>query len=375
MSQARSVAFRVDSSIAMGTGHTMRCLALADAWRHCGHECHFLVRPHPGHQADLVRQRGHEVHCLTPPVSKVTPNEIGAPAYEHWLGARLADDASESNGVLKTLPVDWLIIDHYALDSRWERIQRPQVERILVIDDLADRDHDADLLLDQNLGLTEAHHGIHLPSTTRMMVGPMYALLRTEFSELRHASLARRPSKSLKHILVTLGGVDKNNATGKILDALDTSNLPCDATVTVVMGAHAPWLSDIQKRALRLRFRTHVIVNANNMGELMAQSDLAIGAAGSTAWERCCLGLPTLMVVLADNQRTAAVSLEKVGAAWPLELNESLANQLQSQIELLQANEHQALAIMSRQAATVTDGLGAARVLGVMQEMDSGSLQ
>jgi spore coat polysaccharide biosynthesis predicted glycosyltransferase SpsG len=141
------------------------------------------------------------------------------------------------------------------------------------------------------------------------------------------------------------------------------------------MGAHAPWLSDVQKRAAHQRCRTHVIVNANNMGELMAQSDLAIGAAGSTAWERCCLGLPTLMVVLADNQRTAAVSLEKVEAAWLLELNESLPNQLQSQIELLQANKHQALAIMSRQAAAITDGLGADRVLDVIQEVERESLQ
>ena len=361
-----TVAFRADASLDIGTGHVMRCLTLADALTADGATCTFVCREHPGHLVDHIHARGHAVHALPAPASGEPAREV--PAHARWLGADWETDARQTAETL-TLPgrpvVDWLVVDHYALDARWEGALRGSRDRLLAIDDLADRPHACDLLLDQNLGRDAADYAALVPEHCRLLVGPRYALLRPEFAALRESSLRRRAEPALRHLLITMGGVDRPNATGRVLEALPACPLPADCRITVVVGARSPWRDAVRAVAATLPWRTEVLADVADMARLMAESDLAIGAAGGTALERCCLGLPSLLVVLADNQRPGAAALESHGAARLLGDPAAIAANLPAAIAALLTGS--ALADMSRAAGAVTQGRGTAEVAGWMR--------
>ncbi|MCG9042275.1 UDP-2,4-diacetamido-2,4,6-trideoxy-beta-L-altropyranose hydrolase [Laribacter hongkongensis] len=306
------VIFRADASWHIGSGHVMRCLTLADALTTRGTECQFICRAHPGHLADFIRQKGYPVHLLD--VESDLPEQDAPLAHASWLGASMEQDAAQTAALLARLQPDWLVVDHYALDARWETLQRPHAGKLMVIDDLADRRHDCDLLLDQNLGRLDADYAELVPPHCQRLLGSTYALLRPEFVALREYSLQRRQPGMLRTLLISMGGVDKDNATGRILQALFGAALPQDCRITVVMGATAPWLEEVKAQAATLPWSTEVSVNVGNMAQLMADADLAIGAAGSTSWERCCLGLPCITVCLAQNQQFIIQSLKDHGA-------------------------------------------------------------
>lgn len=337
----------------------MRCLTLADALAEAGANCHVLCRDLPGNLASLVQQRGHGCHLLSAPEA---PADDGATAHSAWLGVTRAQDARDCLPILAELHPEWLVVDHYALDAAWERAVRPAVGQVLAIDDLADRPHECHLLLDQNLGrATEDYDGL-VPAECARLIGPRYALLRPEFRVRREESLARRKDGRLEHILVSLGGVDRDNATGQVLDALAGAPLPAECWITVVLGPWAPWKEGIRERAARMPVPTELRVGVRDMAALMAEADLAIGAAGSSAWERCCLGLPTLLVVLAENQVSAAEALDKAGAAKQVTLGQSAS--LAGLKEVLEAPDLPTmLAQMSEASAGLVDGNGAKRLV------------
>lgn len=378
------IAFRADASLQIGSGHVMRCLALADALRKQGAQCHFISRAHPGHLMEVIRQQGYEVNCLVVPVqqAKTAINTIARtvqdaqkykpdePAHAAWLGSTWQADSEETSTALASLKPDWLIVDHYALDQRWEEALAAYCHQLMVIDDLADRPHHCDMLLDQNLGRQPQDYAGLVPTRCQVLTGPDYALLRPEFAALRSYSLQRRQAKpALRHLLITMGGVDQPNATGQVLQALKTCELSAECRITVVMGLTAPWLKNVQELAEQMPWPTTVLVNVNDMAQRMADSDLAISAAGSTSWERCCLGLPTLMVVLADNQRGIACALDRAGAAMTLELinHKQFSEQLTGAILRL-VDIQDALCKLGLAAAKVTEGSGtqlvAAQLLG-----------
>lgn len=316
-----NIVFRTDASINMGTGHVMRCLTLAEALRQAGHDCHFICREHEGNLLAVIQQRGFTAWAL--PMTAESDNTL---AHSPWLGATQVEDVEQCLAWFvdnSSLTVDWLIVDHYGLDKTWVQRLRPYAKRLMVIDDLADREHDCDVLLDQNLGREHSDYNGLVPTYCQRLIGPQYALLRPEFAELREYSLQRRQANpQLKKLLISLGGVDKDNITGQVLTALENATLPQDIEITVVMGATAPHLDDVQAKAEQLPWQTEVVVNVADMAQRMADADLAIGAAGSTSWERCCLGLPTVMLVLADNQREIAQFLQKTGCAKVVTVNE-----------------------------------------------------
>jgi len=359
------VAFRADASLHIGTGHVMRCLALANALRERGAGCSFVCRPHQGHLLALIAQCGHQILAL-PELKGGGGSNHSSKAHAHWLGTDWAMDAQDTQQALNVhtggRPVDWLVVDHYALDARWEEVLRPQAKRIMVIDDLADRTHDCDLLLDQNLGRNVQDYSNLLKGQPTTLIGPQYAQLRPEFAALRSQSLTRRQGNpQLRRILVSMGGVDKDNATKQVLSALQSCNWPEDFSVTVVMGADAPWLSQVQALVARIPWHAEVLVGVDNMAQLMAESDLAIGAAGGTAWERCSLGLPSLVLALAKNQLPGALALQKAGAAVAMETQQ----QITGFMETLQTSTiaKEILAKLSAAAAAVTDGEGCNRTV------------
>lgn len=363
------IAFRVDASLDIGTGHVMRCLTLADALRDRGAKSQFFCRTHSGNLIELIRQRGFAVHTLS--ANEAARHQIRGARSEHttkhsaWLGTDWRTDAAETLAALTDASVDWLIVDHYALDYRWQDHIRSACRRLLVIDDLADRVHHCDVLLDQNLGRTSADYANRVPSHCSTLVGPQYALLRPEFAALRSCSLERRTSPHLQRLLITMGGVDKHNATGAVLTALAACDLPEDCVIVVVMGPHAPWLDAVLACAAELPWHVEVLNNVHDMAKLVADSDLAIGAAGTTAWERCCLGVPSLMVILADNQRGGAAALHSAGAAMVIGDTLHISPEaLKEKLSLLSRSEM--MTAMQRAASEITDGTGASRLADIL---------
>jgi UDP-2,4-diacetamido-2,4,6-trideoxy-beta-L-altropyranose hydrolase len=356
------IAIRTDASLQIGTGHVMRCLTLADALRERGGRCTFICRPHSGHLMDMIAQSGHHPVAL-PNDGRTTHHMPADPVHAAWLGTDWQTDAQQTREALGAEGVDWLVVDHYALDHRWEQTLRPFCQNLMVIDDLADRAHDCDVLLDQNLGRNVQDYGDLLKPHTTTYIGPQYALLRPEFAQLRSQSLARRTQPQLKHLLITMGGVDKDNATGQVLKALKACHLPTDLHITVVMGPHAPCLADVKLQAAQMVRPTQVLVGVSEMAQLMSNSDLCIGAAGSTSWERCCLGLPTLLLVLADNQLAGARALTHCGAVLPVTTKQNMS---QVFAKFLLGSAIAPLKSLSQAAAAISDGLGADRIVSKM---------
>ena len=350
--------FRVDASIAMGSGHVMRCLTLARALRERGHQCLFVSREHPGHLNAYVQDQGFELYRL--PMGQSQDHDL---SHACWLGASQEEDAEACIPAVQTFRPDGLIVDHYALDSRWEKALRPFCRNVMVIDDLADRSHFSDFLLDQNLGREPGDYDDLIPKDCVRMLGTPYALLRPEFIEYREYSLRRRRNVSIEKILITMGGADKLNVTCRVLAALKDYQLLPEAQVVVVVGAQSRCLEAVKSFASEMKHDVEVLVNVSNMSKLMADCDLAIGAAGSTSWERCCLGVPSILVELAANQRDALSKLTEIGAAAQVSLDD-IENDLAD--ILLCSDLKKKFDAMSATASKVVDGLGAHRVCSVL---------
>lgn len=361
------LAFRVDASAQIGTGHVMRCLTLAGALRDTGWNSTFLTAAGPTGLASLITASGFGVIEL--PVSsgreRWCARSLEDPPHAHWLGSSWEDDADRSREILADIGAELLIIDHYALDARWEcRVEIP-LQRIVVLDDLADRHHQCGLLIDANLGRHQSDYGDLVPPDAVVAAGPEYALLRAEFSRLRPTSLERRKTPNLHSILVSMGGVDASNATGRTLQALRGAELPHDCEIAVIMGSHAMWLAEVREEAKTMPWRTVISTGVDNMAEFMVNSDLAIGGAGVTAWERCCLGLPSLIVVLAENQRPGAIALDEARAAKVIGGIEDIVPGLCDALHAVSARGD--LAAMARAASDITDGMGARRVADLLE--------
>lgn len=322
------VSFRVDASFLSGSGHVMRCLTLAHALRAHNVTCRFICRPAQGNLISFIQQQGFDVLSL-PALPSAAPSPAPA-SYAEWLGTSWQQDAADTLQALSTLSVrqDWLVVDHYAIDEQWEQQIQHQVNHILVIDDLLNRRHHADLLLDQTLGRDAAEYAPLVNPQCRVLCGIAHVLLREEFCQWRQASLAHRQQPSLAHIVISLGGVDKDNVTRRILLALHSAHITSTTRITVVLGNNSPWQHDIAQLLTQFPATVSLVAGTNRMAELLARCDLCIGAAGTSAWERCHLGIPTLLLVLADNQQDIADKLTRAGAVFPLDAGTHLEKQV-----------------------------------------------
>lgn len=290
------VAFRVDASHTIGTGHFMRCLTLADGLNQSGAEVRFVCRPLPEQLRAMLVVRQHEV--VTLPTSSDTESIDDLP-HGQWRGTSQAADAHDTVRALSDGSWDWLVVDHYALDARWESALRGTAEHSLAIDDLADREHDCDLLLDQNLyaDMDSRYRG-KVPSRCQLLLGPRFALLRDEFRLWRERVGPR--DGPVTRVLVCFGGVDADRHTSRAIEALKNLRAT-NVSVDVVIGAAHSDRTQIESACLALGFACHV--QTTRMAELMAAADFAIGAGGLTTWERCCVGLPALIFAVAENQQ------------------------------------------------------------------------
>ena len=339
----------------IGTGHFMRCLALADALKKNGSNIRFVSRRLPEYLQGKLTEKGHGFALLKTPQSDTTPDEL---SHASWLGISQAQDATDSLRELSGTPWDWLVVDHYALDWRWESRARESTKKFLVIDDLADRRHDCDVLLDQNLyaGMERRYSG-KTPENCRMLLGPSFALLGSEFRKLHEQ--ARPRTGPVTRILVFFGGIDAGNFTEKAIDIL-SGIAPAGLHVDVVIGAQHPSQERIKLACAHHGFVCHV--QTEKMAELMAVADLAIGAGGSACWERCSLGLPALLVALADNQINIAKALDLFGACIYAGTSKATSDTVIRNAIISLISSPEKLMQISNKAYSLVDGLGAERV-------------
>ena len=299
-------AIRTDVSSEIGTGHFMRCLTLANALKQRKVHIHFVSRHLPRYLRDILSVEGHEFTLINSPPDERLLDEI---THTPWLGISQEQDAENSVHALSRELWDWLIVDHYALDFRWESRLRGVTKNILVIDDIADRNHDCDILLDQNYcNDAKARYVDRVPAHCQLLLGPRYGILREEFMRLREQVKTR--SGDVRRILVFLGGIDANNDTGRVVEALTMTELS-SVHVDVVIGTLHPCRESIEEACARSGFVCHV--QTDKMAELMATADMAIGAVGGATLERCSMGVPSVVLVLSENQRKAAVDLDEAG--------------------------------------------------------------
>lgn len=299
--------FRVDGGTQLGSGHVMRCLTLAAELARRGAEVAFVCRELPGELSGRIEREGYPVSRL----AAATPAAGVDAAAPSGLAVPWQRDAGETRAVLERLRPDWLIVDHYGLDARWESAQRPVAGRVLVIDDLANRPHDCDVLLDQNYfgaAIGQRYQGL-VPSPAQMLLGPRYALLRSEYAAARAALVPRTGSP--RRVLVFFGGSDATNESGRALQALCAPEFS-PLEVDLVLGTNHPAASALEEQAAA-RPHTTLYKDLPSLAGLMSRADLAIGAGGVTTWERLCLELPSVVVTVAANQEGPAASLAEAG--------------------------------------------------------------
>ena len=311
------ILIRCDASLSIGSGHVIRCRTLARALQKRDAEVLFLCRRQPG---DLIALLEQEFRVLTLPkqVLSCCDGLEGRNLYEAWLGCHQVQDAEDCLIALSAEGIhsaDWMVVDHYGLDATWEsQVQRKlddeSVCKVLAIDDLADRPHKAELLLDQNFfgAETDQRYQDLVPTNCRQLLGPQYALLGPEYAQLQPLLPERT---HLNRILVFFGGVDSANLTSLALEALTHKDLE-HLAVDVVMGRQSPHWKAVLELATR-RPRTNLHSPLPSLAGLITRADLAIGAGGATTWERACLKLPSLVVTIAANQRAFAESLAEAG--------------------------------------------------------------
>ncbi|MEQ8356266.1 MAG: UDP-2,4-diacetamido-2,4,6-trideoxy-beta-L-altropyranose hydrolase [Kiloniellaceae bacterium] len=328
------IVFRADASTALGGGHVMRCLTLAGTLERLGWRCGFAVNAEAPGIAPALTEKDLLV---------LSSAEKDAAALRHrWPSG-----------------ADWLVVDHYERDAGWEAECRSWAKAILVLDDLADRRHDCDVLLDQTFGRGADDYAGLVPPGCRVLAGSDYALLRPAFAAARQSSLKRRSAGRLQRVLISLGATDPENHSIDALRGIAASGL--DVAVDVILGAAAPHAAAVRAEIAAMPQEGEVHVNARDIPQLMSRADIAVGAAGTSTWERCCLGLPSLMVVIAQNQRLIAETVSSSGAArWIAGPRARLADQIAEALCGLAANPND-LRNLSARSAEICDGRGCDR--------------
>ena len=337
--------FRADADTATGGGHVARCASLALELRRRGW-CSALA----------ARGGGAAVRFATAAFDEIcdidADGDEAADMRERWpSGCAIA------------------VVDHYRRDTRLEAALRPWAQRILAIDDLVDRRHDCDFLLDTSLSRAADDYADLVPHHARLMIGPEFALLRPDFPAARAARLPREGAPARFRVLIMFGATDPGGESLRVAAALAASDLPIE--MDLVIGPAAPSLRELERLAVRSPVPIDLSVGATDIARRMAEADLAIGNAGTSSWERCCLGLPSIVIILAENQRHVARGLAGHGAARllgaaPLVGGEQIVAALDDLIR--HADRLQA---MSRSAAALCDGLGAVRVADLITRQDA----
>ena len=357
----KNLFIRVDSGIEIGIGHMIRCYALAEILKKMDFEVKFISRKLKGNICDFIAEKGYKVYYLPTKNQNKKQNKFSKDDNNKTI----EKDALETTKILTNNndKPSWLLVDHYDLDIRWESFLRKFVKKIIVIDDLANRKHDCDLLLDQNLyeKMNKRYTGL-VPQNCKKLFGPKYALLRSEFSKLRR-TLTKR--KKLQNILISFGGSDPRNETTKALQAIKILNSK-NFTVDVVVWSINPHKEQIKQLCSSIP-NTTFYSNIDNIGELMSKEHLAIGGGGSTTWERCCLGLPSIVSIISNDQAKMIKLLAKKNCVINLGNFQNLTPY--DYANAIKKMNNKIIAKMSSDCLKIVDGLGCFRVAEIINSL------
>ncbi|WP_163131764.1 UDP-2,4-diacetamido-2,4,6-trideoxy-beta-L-altropyranose hydrolase [Agarivorans sp. Alg241-V36] len=348
------VLIRADASSTIGTGHVMRCLSLAELYKSLGADVRFICKDFTGNLITKLETLGYPVERLS--ISKTSSAQTG---YSHWLGGTQEDDLKQTRQFIHSLShkPDLLIVDHYSLNKDWETPISAHVEKIMVIDDLANRHHNCDILVDQSPMRGEADYQNLVKPKCQLLLGNYFSILNPSYLGYRQrASFKRQAYSSLKRLLLNFGGSDQDNLTLKSLQLLENSQLADVVILDVVVGAAYQQLDSLQLAAQLSRFQIEVNQAVKDMPQRQLAADLAIGAAGGSAWERCYLGLPTICYCMVENQRdnTAAMDAHAVAVVIP-ELTQQELDQALVKVDERYQN-------LSAAAQALIDGHGTERI-------------
>ena len=354
------VVFRTDASAVIGSGHVMRCLTLASALRSQHVNATFICRAQDNDLCDHIESQGFAVARLSTPTSATVKTDAWIP-YSDWLGAPWQVDVDQSRAAIALLgeKPDWLVVDHYGIDARWEQELRTVATRCMVIDDLADRAHDCDLLLDQNVVADMlTRYALRVPSPCVQLLGPEFALLQPMYAQL-HACIEPRKG-AVQRIFIYFGGIDSHNMTGRTLSACRLLDNP-EIEIDVVISSASPCAQTVREQAAgACNVRIHT--NLATLAPLMARADIAIGAGGATTWERLCLGLPSLVITVAENQCPVISGLHDQNLVYWIGHHDQV-DQIAIAEALKRVVSMGTLGDWSRRCLGVCDGGGVSRVI------------
>ena len=350
------IGFRVDSARHIGSGHLQRCLTLARYLRGLGHECIFYSRSFELSYYDIVKKNNFILNIIS-------DSEIGHFGDEiEWLGVDLQQDFNDFQPYLEVDALDICVVDHYSIDECWESQTKKYVSRLMVIDDLANRNHDCDLLLDQNYfpDFENRYNGLVSVNTLKLL-GPTYCLLRDEFSELRDTNYQLVTEKPL--ISINFGGVGVFSFLEKVVSTIN--KFPAYKFILITGKLNEDEYSSLEKIK-----ESHVdlIQSTNEMAKIFKESQFVIGACGSTVWERFCLGVNAGLVAVAENQKPLIDFLSKnelidnlgLCADFDQENFFSYMTKLNLNSELYKVRRNKIMALV--------DGLGVQRVTDLLLE-------
>ena len=367
----KQIIIRCDSSLRIGNGHTIRCRTLAREFKKAGYKVCFICRNREGNIIDNLKKEFEviELNYKKEFIDNISKENENISSYN--LGCSSKEDADECIEKMVHLGIkniSWIIVDHYGISQIWEKriIEgiklrmgnlSDKTPKILVIDDLANRKHIANILLDQNYygNQTSKRYEKLTPTNCIQLTGPKYALIAPEYNESRKNTYLR---KNLKKILIFFGGVDPDNYTCKVLKQLSSKEFE-DLSISVVLGEKAVH-KELVKKYVRAREKTNLYVNLPCLNEIISSSDLCIGAGGTSTWERACLGLPTITYSIAKNQEKQAEYLSELGMSIYL-TNENEKIRLPSIAKLKD---------MSKKGFDLCDGLGTKRLLNLINSIN-----
>ena len=308
------ISIRTDSSHEIGSGHVIRCITLAKELTKNGHNCKFICRDLKGNLNSLIANE-FKLDLLPKPFS-ISQKSISNYSNEEWARVDWLTDAMQTKSKIKRN--DWLICDHYSFDHRWEETLLMETKKIMVIDDLANRKHCCDLLLDATLGRNLKDYDNLVNENTKLLIGAEYALLRSEFKDLRGKSLTIRQNRKLENILICIGGMDEQNFIPKIIKVLENIFNTKIYQVSILISSNSPNLENIKKYLKTLNFPVNLLLDKNNIGEIMLETDFAISACGLLSYELVTMGVPMIIFPVSEIQRKMA--LEFINLSNSIEL-------------------------------------------------------
>ena len=352
MNTKKNLFIRVDAGMQIGDGHFLRCLTLVDRLKKEFRQITFISNQLPKHFFQIIEKNDFKIYKIDG-YSHIQEEKI-----EMQLKKQLIQkDFIQTKKIIEKYKnsSNWLIVDHYGIDYVWEKNIRENIEKIIVIDDLANRKHDCDILIDQNFyKKMEKRYSKLIPSFCKQFLGPKFSLLRPEFLNARK-NLKRK--NKFERILISFGGSDPSNETTKVLSAI--IDLGKKYKIDVIVGTNNPNKKQIMKLCSKFPF-CDFYEQVENISKYMKKADLALGAGGSTTWERCCLGLPTIVVNLSKDQEKITENLSKIGCV--INLGSAEKTTKLDYVKALNEINSKKLRKISKKCLVLVDGKGVKRI-------------